>query len=222
MSTLRSRSRPATGFTRLRYACLPGALALLLCALFSPSASAEIYAFRDHNGVMQYTNMPSNDRRYKPVPRDDFTHSFRSTASYFVDAARRQQFAPLIEAVAAATVTTCSLKPELVHAVVTVESGYQAAAVSPKGAVGLMQLMPETAKQYGVANRRDPQQNLRGGTRYLCDLLALFNNDLSLALAAYNAGPNAVNRYKGIPPYEETRNYVELVLEHYRRYRVKS
>lgn len=188
---------------------------MLLCGLLSVPASAEIYSYRDSNGVTVYTNMPGNDPRLKPLRRDDFTRSYRSTAQYFVDAAKRREFAAFIEAAASA----CAIKPELVHAVVTVESGYQAAAVSPKGAVGLMQLMPETARQYGVANRRDPQQNLRGGTRYLCDLLAQFNNDLSLALAAYNAGPNAVNRYRGIPPYEETRNYVDLVLDYYRHYR---
>jgi soluble lytic murein transglycosylase-like protein len=149
------------------------------------------------------------------VKRVDFTQTFRSTKGYFVDVARRQKFAGLIETAA----HSCPLKPALIHAVVTVESGYQPQAVSKAGAVGLMQLMPDTARQYGVTNRHDPEQNLRGGARYLCDLLNQYSNDLALTLAAYNAGPGAVSRYKGIPPYEETRNYVVLVLEYYQRYR---
>ncbi len=207
-------ARPASTRMFARSALCCGGIILFSGFLAAP-ANAEIFTYRDNNGVMVYTNIPTNNPRSRPLRRDDFTRSYRSTAQYFVDAAKRQEFAALIETAA----SVCEIKPELVHAVVTVESGYRATAVSPKGAVGLMQLMPETARQYGVANRRDPQQNLRGGTRYLCDLLAQFNNDLSMALAAYNAGPNAVNRYRGIPPYEETRNYVDLVLDYYRHYR---
>ncbi|MEE8522476.1 MAG: lytic transglycosylase domain-containing protein [Thermoanaerobaculia bacterium] len=104
-----------------------------------------------------------------------------------------------------------NLNPRLVQAVVQVESGYNPRALSRQGAMGLMQLMPDTARQMGVADPYDPVQNLRGGTRYLRQQLERFSN-LSLALAAYNAGPTTVARYDGLPPYRETRDYVRKVL----------
>jgi soluble lytic murein transglycosylase-like protein len=108
------------------------------------------------------------------------------------------------------------LRPELIHAVIRAESAYQADAVSSKGAVGLMQLMPATAERYGVVDRSDPEQNVQGGVAYLRDLLELFESDLRLALAAYNAGENAVMRYgNAIPPYPETQNYVRKVIRFY-------
>ena len=111
------------------------------------------------------------------------------------------------------------LDPALLHAVVTVESGYNPKALSRRGAVGLMQLMPATAKRYSVSDIWDPKQNLNGGASYLRDLLSMFNNNLSLALAAYNAGEGAVIQHGNrIPPYAETRTYVPSVLQHYRLY----
>lgn len=102
--------------------------------------------------------------------------------------------------------------PKLVHAVIQAESAYNEKAVSSAGAAGLMQLMPGTARQYGVNDRFDPYQNIEGGTRYLKHLMVLFNEDLNLALAAYNAGENAVIRnHYNIPPYAETRHYVKEV-----------
>lgn len=114
-----------------------------------------------------------------------------------------------------------SLEPALVHAVIAVESAYNPGARSPKGAIGLMQVMPETALRYGVRDpARSPQDNLRAGTRYLRDLMQLFNNRLDLVLAAYNAGEQAVLRHgEQIPPYRETRNYVPAVLAKYRELR---
>lgn len=104
----------------------------------------------------------------------------------------------------------------LLQAVINVESNYNPEAISPKGAVGLMQLMPATAKRYGVNDRTDPQKNISGGAHYLRDLLKKFEGDLSLVLAAYNAGENAVVRYgHKIPPYKETQNYVKKVLKIY-------
>lgn len=109
----------------------------------------------------------------------------------------------------------------LLHAVITAESSYNPNAISKAGAVGLMQLMPETAKQYGVKNRRNPRENIYGGTRYLRYLLKLFNNDVVLALAAYNAGEGTVKKYGNkIPPYKETRNYVNKVIKYYKKYKL--
>jgi hypothetical protein len=117
---------------------------------------------------------------------------------------------------AAAAARRHGLPPELVMAVVSVESGFRPEAVSPKGAQGLMQLMPKTASSLGVADALDPVQNLDGGTRHLGQLLTLYGGDLARALAAYNAGEGAVERHGGVPPYRETRAYVKKVLEQYR------
>jgi soluble lytic murein transglycosylase len=112
--------------------------------------------------------------------------------------------------------TELGLDPRLVQALIQVESGYDASALSRKGAMGLMQLMPDTARELGVLDPWDAVQNLRGGTRYLRQLLDRFAGDLELALAGYNAGPNAVERHRGIPPYRETGDYVKKVLGLYR------
>jgi soluble lytic murein transglycosylase-like protein len=118
--------------------------------------------------------------------------------------------------VAAAAARRHGLDPELVLAVVSVESGFRPGAVSPKGAQGLMQLMPRTAASLGVEDSFDPAQNLDGGARHLGQLLTLYDGDLVKALAAYNAGEGAVHRHGGVPPYRETRAYVKKVLEQYR------
>ena len=108
------------------------------------------------------------------------------------------------------------LPPNFVHSVVRAESGYKADAVSPKGAIGLMQLMPATAKAYG-ADPHDPGQNVEAGAAYLRELLIKYDGDARRALAAYNAGPGAVDKYNGVPPYAETQTYIERVLRGYRK-----
>jgi transglycosylase-like protein with SLT domain len=108
-----------------------------------------------------------------------------------------------------------SLDPRLVKSVMLVESGFNASAVSPKGARGLMQLMPATATRHGVKNSHNPAENIAGGTKYLSHLLELFDGNLEKSLAAYNAGEAAVARYGGVPPYNETRNYVRKALTAY-------
>ena len=173
-----------------------------------------IYKYRDAKGVLHLTSKPP--KRYKQL---------LSARSYSVPSATKispqstfnppnapKEIAILIEQVA----QEVGLPSSLLHAMVEVESAYDSSAVSPKGAMGLMQLMPTTAKRYNVTDRSDPLANLRGGASYLRDLLALFNQDLSLALAAYNAGENAVKRHNNqIPPYQETRNYVKRVKKRY-------
>ena len=124
---------------------------------------------------------------------------------------RRVQLWPTVQEAS----RTHGLDPHLVDLVIRMESGYNPRALSSKGARGVMQLMPETASLYGVRNAYDPFQNIRGGVRYLSDLLQRFNSDLSLALAAYNAGPKAVERHGGVPPFDETRAYVRSILAAY-------
>lgn len=115
------------------------------------------------------------------------------------------------------------LDSALLHAVIAVESRYNPNALSPNGAAGLMQLMPATAKRYGVDNALDPEQNLRGGAKYLRDLLSLFGSDIRLALAAYHAGETAVARHQNnIPPFQATVEFVTRVLERYHKYRAGS
>jgi soluble lytic murein transglycosylase-like protein len=126
---------------------------------------------------------------------------------------------PEIEQLVDRNAATWQVDPALIKAVIANESGFDANATSRAGAMGLMQLMPETAAELGVADAYDPVQNVAGGTRYLKALLQRFNGDLHLAIAAYNAGPQAVEKYGGIPPYAETQNYVAAVLDSYERYR---
>jgi len=103
----------------------------------------------------------------------------------------------------------------LIHSIIRAESDYDRFAVSPKGALGLMQLMPETAIQYGVKNVFNPRENIEGGVKYLKDLIKLYNGKTDLVLAAYNAGQEAVKKYKGIPPYKETRNYISKIMNRF-------
>jgi Transglycosylase SLT domain len=121
-----------------------------------------------------------------------------------------------IRALAIQSAQRHGLDPDLVLAVVSVESGFRPEAKSPKGAQGLMQLMPATAAELGVKNAFDPAENLDGGSRYLGALITLYGGDLTRALAAYNAGVKAVDKSKGVPPYRETRQYVQKVLKQYK------
>jgi soluble lytic murein transglycosylase-like protein len=188
-------------------------LMALLCVGLLPAAAADVYKYRDARGHIHLTDKPM--RGMTLIKRYGFSTGRSVASSGNVLAAmnrRKQRLAPLIERAA----TEHQLRPALVHAVVRAESAYRSDAVSSKGAVGLMQLMPATAERYGVGDRRDPAQNLQGGSAYLRDLLELFDNDLQLALAAYNAGENAVIRYgNSIPPYRETQDYVRKVIRFY-------
>lgn len=188
----------------------------LAAALLAPvDAAANIYAFKDEQGVTHFSNLPHLDRRYKLVYRIPTSAQFRPnawspTGPSVVDI---EKLVPIIANAARSN----GLDAKLVHAVIRAESGYNENAISPKGAVGLMQLIPATAQRYGVTNSYDPTQNISGGTRYLRDLLKMFNGNVELALAGYNAGENAVIRAGNrIPPYAETMAYVPKVLNFYR------
>ena len=185
-------------------------LLLLVVAVTAGTASAEVFKYRDANGHILLTDKPVRGlqllKRYR-------ISTGRGVAGSGNALAAMRERRDALQALIAQASEESRLEPALVHAVVRAESAYRADAVSSKGAIGLMQLMPATAERYGVSDPRDPAQNLRGGTRYLRDLLAMFDNDLKLALAAYNAGENAVIRYGNqIPPYDETRDYVRKVV----------
>jgi soluble lytic murein transglycosylase-like protein len=191
---------------------------LILGMLFVAPATADIFRHVDKDGRVQYTNVP-NDSRYKIYRRIDtdnpVTETLTARAQYF-SPKTRNRFDEQIDAAAKAN----KIDPALIHAVISAESAYNPYARSRAGAVGLMQLMPATAKRYGAQNRMDPAQNIQAGVRYLRALMNLFDGDLTLTIAAYNAGENAVIRAgHRIPPYPETMNYVPLVLKYYKQYR---
>ena len=177
-------------------------------------AGADIYKYVDKHGRVHLTDRPQHDG-YKRLVKTWKGWQEADASSHNVPHYRKR-YEPAIARAAKAY----RMPPALLHAVITAESAYNAEAVSSAGAVGLMQLMPGTAKRYGVSNRRDPIANVSGGTRYLRDLLNMFDNNLVLALAAYNAGENAVirNGHK-IPPYKETQTYVRRVLKYYNDYK---
>jgi soluble lytic murein transglycosylase-like protein len=199
----------------------------MLGAIAGPAA-ADIYSFRDDRGVVHFTNTP-DDNRYKLVrreagsaPQPVSTNAVASSAMsrvWMPPEETIRKFASIIEVAS----RTHGVEAALVHAVVSAESGYNPGAVSKAGARGLMQLMPDTAKRYGVRDIMDPAQNIYAGVRYLRDLLMMFNGNLELAIAAYNAGENAVIKYGNkIPPYAETVQYVPKVLGFYRKFQTRQ
>jgi len=185
---------------RLVLALLPLALAAALTA----SASAETFRFVTPDGTVHLTNAPT-DPRYQRMA------IVSGTASGWLrlPAADRDRYAAEIRHAAA----RYGVPEKLVSAVIRVESGFNPRAISPKGARGLMQLMPGTASSLGVRDTFDPRDNIDGGVRHLRGLMERFGNNLPLVLAAYNAGERAVTGYRGIPPYAETREYVRRVLQ---------
>ena len=196
--------------------------ALAASAVVAP-AFADIYSFKDERGVVHFTNITPSDKRFKMIRREANnpapTPVASGGASYMPSQASIQRYASMIEAAA----QFHGVDVALVHAVISAESGYNPAALSKTGARGLMQLMPATAQRYGVQNIMDPQENIQGGVKYLRDLLQMFSGNMELAVAAYNAGENAVIRYgHKVPPYSETANYVPKVLGFYNKFRMRK
>ena len=192
--------------------CLRLTCIMVLFTLLCLPAAADIYKYEDQEGVLHFTDAPT-DRRFKIFMRDiKKDRKLRTTFRLSGCARDPKEFEPIIN--------SCALQygvdKSLVKAVIQAESGYNPNALSRKGAAGLMQLMPKTAQGLKVSNSFDPSENIRGGVRYLRFLLDTFKGDEALALAAYNAGLSRVSQYGGVPPYEETRNYVGKVLS-YRR-----
>jgi soluble lytic murein transglycosylase-like protein len=191
---------------------------MLLC--FSSAIHADVYKYVDKYGRITYSDKPGNARSVRLIKTwKGWAEQPRARLNSADFAKNRQKYTPTVDNAA----ERYKLPKSLLHAVITAESAYDPAAVSIAGAVGLMQLMPETARRYGVKDRKDPYENIHGGSRYLRDLLALFNNDVTLAVAAFNAGENAVVKYGNhVPPFPETQNYVRKVISYYKEYSKQS
>ena len=178
----------------------------LLLGICSPS-SADIYRYQDKNGVWHFADIQKDTgyKLYLRTPKKRATQYIKEYEGIIVQASRRFK-----------------VDPSLVKALIKAESDFDSRAVSHKGAQGLMQLMPETADAMEVANPFSPEENIFGGTRYFSLLLERFENDKTLALAAYNAGPEAVESYGGIPPFPETESFVARVLDYYEKYKTST
>jgi soluble lytic murein transglycosylase-like protein len=187
---------------------------------------ADIYAYTDQAGTTHFTDHP-DDARYKLVLRTPPTPAPDAVGVRTADAKRASAWlARSVEYDAAITraAVEAKVRPELVRAVIVVESGFNPRAISRRGAIGLMQLLPSTARRYGAFNAFDPEQNIHAGARYLADLIARYGGEkLELVLAAYNAGEDAVEKYgRRIPPYKETQAYVPNVMRMYRALRAQA
>lgn len=182
-----------------------------LLAVASAGAATHIYTYVDADGVKHFTDMPDNNRyRLLVLSPNEMTQSGDRYSANML--ARASQYDAIIENAA----VSAAVEPNLLRAVIVVESGFNSRAVSKRGAVGLMQLMPATASRFGVSNPYDPLENVHGGARYLKFLMDRFGQNVRLALAAYNAGEDAVDRNGGqIPPFTETMAYVPKVLKIY-------
>lgn len=189
-----------------------GQLALVLAGyntlIFPAPSFGEIYQYIGPNGSISLTNVPS-DARYRKVEIE--SAQFHSVLS-------ERELEPVIRRHS----SEHQLHPALIRAVIKAESNFDPRAVSRAGAVGLMQLMPQTAVRMDVRDLYDPEDNVAGGTKYLRQLLDRFHGNLPLALAAYNAGENVVERYQSLPPIDETRQYVRKVLRYYRTFLVRD
>jgi len=217
--------------------------AMAIILLSHPAIAAELATLRngytirhDHHMVMGATTrlyFSADDSNFTDLPTEEITGFEKElalpTAPPDSDPAKAQSVqtgrakpepakpAPPLTDVVASASAAYHLDPDLVNSVIHAESGFNAHAVSPKGARGLMQLMPETANHLGVSDAFDPQDNVTGGSRYLRELLERYNFDLVKALAAYNAGPERVEQYRGVPPFRETRAYVAKIVHEYNK-----
>ncbi|NIO03701.1 MAG: transglycosylase SLT domain-containing protein [Proteobacteria bacterium] len=180
---------------------------LITILLVLPSvARAGIYRYVDQDGVIHFSNVPTNPQYTLYIKEDgdiDFRYSDKNHFDHLIEGAAR----------------THGVDPALVKAIIRAESDFDPRAVSRTGAMGLMQLMPETANDLAVIDAFDPGENIDAGVRHFKDLLELFQNDVKLSLAAYNAGKRAVLQFNAIPPYGETQRYVKKVLHFYQVYK---
>jgi soluble lytic murein transglycosylase-like protein len=190
--------------------------AAALVLLLALPVQAQVYKFVDENGVVNFTNIaPPTGQDFQVLRFPCYASDPKCrSVSWEKVALNTRSFQSEIQRAAVSNGVDTALIRAIIHA----ESAYQVDAVSPKGAQGLMQLMPQTARMLQVNDAFNPASNIDGGARYLADLLDLFEGDVTLAAAAYNAGPGAVEKYGGVPPYEETREYVRRINILNRRY----
>jgi soluble lytic murein transglycosylase-like protein len=179
-----------------------------ICSLvLPPSSRADVYVYKDAQGVLNFTNVPTH-AGYRRIIRESNPLSSGAVNSPSI-------YDDLIVAAS----NRYGIDPDLIRAIIKVESDFDTNARSQKGAMGLMQLMPETARLHNVRDVFDPAENIDGGVRHLRLLLGQYQGDLGLSLAAYNAGSKAVNKHGGIPVFAETQEYVRRVLRYYDSYR---
>jgi hypothetical protein len=194
-------------------------LVILLIVFFLTPAYADIYKYLDEHGVLCYTDVPFGKKAAR-IHKDKEKDSTTPVQAKIVKASYRtgsssDRYASNYHSIVHEKASTYNVDPSLIKAVIKTESNWNSRARSNKGAMGLMQLMPGTANDLNVHNPFDPEENIEGGTKYLKYLLEHFNGDLTLALAAYNAGPKTVEKFGYVPPITETRQYVKKVLSLY-------
>jgi soluble lytic murein transglycosylase-like protein len=184
-------------------------LFIALGLLLTPLGAADVYVYKDKEGVLTFTNVPTHQ---------GFRRVIREGARLSSPGLSANSYESLIRSAS----SRYNVDADLIRAVIKVESDFDSTARSQKGATGLMQLMPETARLHNVGDLYDPSANIEGGVRHLKLLLGKYQGDLELSLAAYNAGIKAVEKHGGIPPFAETRDYVRRVLSYYQTYRGDS
>jgi soluble lytic murein transglycosylase len=201
-------------------ALIAQAVALLLAcgALFPKGLCAEIYSYVDKNGVMHFTNTPTankySSKKYRYIGNEIASIRYMRMPKQFTNYDSKK-YDDIIKKAS----KLHGIKYELVKAIIHAESCFNPNAVSPAGACGLMQLMPENIEKFNVCDPFDPHENIMAGTKFFRQLLDRYDSDIKLTLAAYNAGPGAVDQYRGIPPYRETQDYVSRVLDYYSSYK---
>jgi soluble lytic murein transglycosylase-like protein len=216
---LQARRKPGRDWVQARPVIAKSIWPVLIAVVIGAapfSVAAQVYKWTDENGIVTFSNIaPPADQDFQVLrfPCYAADPKCRSVSWEKVPLNTRAYRAEIRSAA-----QYNAIEESLIRAIIHAESAYQPDAQSPKGAQGLMQLMPETQAELDVADPFDPEANINGGTRYLSQLLEEFDGDFELAAAAYNAGPNAVYRYGGVPPFDETQEYVRRVKILYRRY----
>jgi soluble lytic murein transglycosylase len=194
-------------YSRIKFIGMKIYYVLIILFLFVSAVQADIYRYIDENGVMHFTNTPTSSTKnfklfLREKPKINPRYSTKKYDDIITNASQRH-----------------GVSFPLLKAIIKAESGFDPRAVSKKGAKGLMQIMPENFKPLGIKDPFDPSQNIHAGARYFKQMYDRFKGKLYLSLAAYNAGPTAVERYKTVPPYEETEEYVRRVLKFYYNYK---
>lgn len=184
---------------------------LSFLVLYTDFSYADIYKYTTSDGKVYYTDKPKSGVKYKRILKSKYKHNKNEYKNIRWN---KKKYSPLIAKAAA----KYNIDEKLLHAIIRTESAYNKNAISSAGAVGLMQLMPATAKRFGVIDRKNAVQNIEGGARYVKFLMKMFNSNIDLVLASFNAGEGAVRKYKNsIPPYAETQDYVRKVLGFYKK-----